>query len=385
MARNGGHQPLPPRPNFRWRLIAACVGSLMGIPSTRYADVERALRSNLNLRYAAAVVVLRLLRKIGGLANRIGAVASRLRGSARNADDRSVAAKHSTIDFQLHRDGEVLRIPITSSAPALRSFPRHIFQTWKSKTQVPENYARWSEGVKIRNANFEHLLWDDFDNRKFIADYYPWFLAIYDAYPREIYRADAVRYFFMYQFGGVYLDMDTECLKPLVALFDSSADVWLGRMGDDADFPHSIPNAIMASRPLQEFWLLAMHFLVENATTTVGSRAQVLAGPEAMTGSILLKKTYDTYFSGKREAVREMIRKVAACLPANLRPDQKVSTIELLEPNCWYPMNWANVIHAQLLWEIRNNTIRLSDQAKRWLFPGSYLVSYWGHSWKEAP
>jgi mannosyltransferase OCH1-like enzyme len=68
--------------------------------------------------------------------------------------------------------------------------------------------------VKIRNANFEHFLWDDFDNRQFIADYYPWFLAIYHAYPREIYRADAVRYFFMYQFGGVYLDMDTECLEP---------------------------------------------------------------------------------------------------------------------------------------------------------------------------
>jgi len=359
---------------------------MMGIPSTRYADVERALRSNLNLRYVAGVVALRLLRKIRGLANRIGAVARRLRGSARNVDDRSVAAKQSAIEFQLHRDeGEALRIPIISKSPARCPFPYHIFQTWKSKTQVPENYARWSESVKIRNANFEHFLWDDFDNRKFIADYYPWFLPFYDAYPKEIYRADAVRYFFMYQFGGVYVDMDTECLEPLGHLFDSSADVWLGRMGDDADFPHSIPNAIMASRPLQEFWLLAMHFLVENATTTVGSHTQVLAGPEATTGPILLKKTYNTYVSGKRDAVREMIRRVAVRFPANLRPDPTVSTIELLEPNCWYPMNWANVIHDQLLWEIRNDTIRLGDRTKRWLFPRSYFVTYWGHSWKEVP
>jgi len=80
-----------------------------------------------------------------------------------------------------------------------------------------------------------------------------------------------------------------------------------------------------------------------------------------------------------------MIRKVAIRFPANLRPDPTVSTIELLEPNCWYPMNWANVIHDQLLWEIRNNTIRLGDRAKRWLFPSSYLVTYWGHSWKKAP
>ena len=371
--------------DYARRLIAACVGSLMGIPSTRYADVERVLRSNLNLRYVAGVVALRVLRKIGGFAARIGAVARRLRRSTSNVDDRGVAAKHSTIELQLHRDeGKPLRIPIISISPARGPFPRHIFQTWKSKTQVPEDYTRWSESVKIRNANFEHFLWDDFDNRQFIADYYPWFLAIYDAYPREIYRADAVRYFFMYQFGGVYLDMDTECLEPLTPLFDSSADVWLGRLGNDANFPHSIPNAIMASRPLQEFWLLAMHFLLENATTTAGSHAQVLAGPEAMTGSILLKKTYDTYVSGKRDAVREMIRRVAVRFPANLRPAPTVSTIELLESNCWYPMNWANVIHDQLLWEIRNDTIRLGDRAKRWLFPRSYLVSYWGHSWKEA-
>ena len=132
--------------------------------------------------------------------------------------------------------------------------------------------------------------------------------------------------------------MDTECLEPLAPLFDASADVWLGRMGNDADFPHSIPNAIMASRSFQEFWLLAMHFLVENATTTVESHTQALAGPETMTGSILLKKTYNTYVSGKRDAVREMIRRVAVRFPVNLRPEPTVSTIELLEPSCWYPI-----------------------------------------------
>src|SRR5438105_9461702 len=141
----------------------------------------------------------------------------------------------------------------------------------------------------------------------------------------------------------------------------------------------------MASRSFQEFWLLAMHFLVENATTTVESHTQALAGPETMTGSILLKKTYDTYVSGKRDAVREMICRVAVRFPVNLRPESTVSTIELLEPSCWYPMNWANVIHDQLLWELRNNTIKLGGRTKRWLFPSSYLVTYWGHSWKKAP
>ena len=388
MAGNGGRPPLPPAPDARWRLIAACVGSLMGIRPTRHADVARALRSRLNLRYVAGIVALRLLRAIAALATRVSAVGHRRGGSARGADDGSAAAKTSGIDLRRCRDdGEALRVPTISASisasSARRPFPHHIFQTWKSKTQVPEDYARWSESVRTRNADFEHFLWDDFDNRRFIAEYYPWFLAIYDTYPREIYRADAIRYFFLYQFGGVYVDMDTECLKPLALLFESSADVWLGRMGGDATFPHSIPNAVMASRPRQEFWLLAMHLLVENAMTTAGSHRKVLAGPEATTGSILLKQTYDTYVSGKREAVCAMIRRVAVHLPANLRPDPTVSTVELREPNCWYPINWANVIDDQLLWEIRNSTVRLGDRTKRWLFPKSWLVTYWGHSWKS--
>jgi mannosyltransferase OCH1-like enzyme len=360
----------------------------MGIRRTRRLDVERALRSRLNLRYLAAVVALRLLRNIGALATRVGAATHRRGGVPGNADDGTAAAETLANSFGRHLDeGDPLRVPTTSAsvsaAPARRPFPRHIFQTWKSKTGMPEDYARWSESVKARNADFEHFLWDDSDNRRFIAEYYPWFLAIYDAYPREIYRADAVRYFFLYQFGGVYVDMDTECLKPLAPLFESSADVWLGRMGDDAAFPHSIPNAVMASRPRQEFWLLAIHLLLENAATTVGSHARVLAGPEATTGPLLLKKTYDTYVSGKRDAVCEMIRSVAARLPDDLRPDPRVSTVELREPDCWYPINWASVIDGQLLWEMHDGTIRLGDRTKRWLFPRSWLVTYWGHSWKE--
>ena len=63
-------------------------------------------------------------------------------------------------------------------------------------------------------------------------------------------RVDAVRYFFLYHFGGLYVEMDAECLRPVAPLFQSG-DVWLGRMGSNPAFAHSIPNAIMASRRLQ--------------------------------------------------------------------------------------------------------------------------------------
>jgi hypothetical protein len=51
-------------------------------------------------------------------------------------------------------------------------------------------------------------LWTDEKSREFIATEYPWFIDTFDNYPHPIQRADAIRYFVLAHFGGVYLDLD---------------------------------------------------------------------------------------------------------------------------------------------------------------------------------
>jgi hypothetical protein len=59
------------------------------------------------------------------------------------------------------------------------------------------------------------MLWTDASSREFIAKHYSWFLDNFDAYPYPIQRADAIRYFVLHYYGGVYLDLDVGCLRPL--------------------------------------------------------------------------------------------------------------------------------------------------------------------------
>src|SRR5580765_6042565 len=152
-----------------------------------------------------------------------------------------------------------------------------IFQTWKSKVTLPDNFAYWRSTLIDKNPSFFFTLWDDTDNRNFIAGHFPWFLAIYDRFPAEIYRADCVRYFHLYMYGGFYIDLDTECLQPLQK-FVESQDVLLCRMGPYPDFSHAVPNAIMASRPREEFWLLVIAII--RASYGFGLRgAEALTGP----------------------------------------------------------------------------------------------------------
>ena len=57
------------------------------------------------------------------------------------------------------------------------------------------------------------LLHTDADNRAFIAREFPKYLGLYDGYDTHIKRVDAVRYFLLYRYGGVYMDLDMTCLR----------------------------------------------------------------------------------------------------------------------------------------------------------------------------
>jgi mannosyltransferase OCH1-like enzyme len=58
-------------------------------------------------------------------------------------------------------------------------------------------------------------LWTDASARDFLADHYPWFVETWDNYAFPIQRADSIRYFVLYHYGGIYLDMDTWCNETL--------------------------------------------------------------------------------------------------------------------------------------------------------------------------
>lgn len=54
-------------------------------------------------------------------------------------------------------------------------------------------------------------LWTDKGAQDFLAREYPWFLDSFNNYAFPIQRADAIRYFVLHHYGGIYLDMDTFC------------------------------------------------------------------------------------------------------------------------------------------------------------------------------
>lgn len=127
----------------------------------------------------------------------------------------------------------------------------------------PRDFKRWHKSWFIGyestlkafpSDEYTHMHWYDDELDKFIEKEYPWFLPIFNAYDVNIKRIDMVRPFFLYKYGGIYLDMDYVVYK----------NFYNELPPDKISSPESpykfnrehIQNAFLCSPEKHNFWLL---------------------------------------------------------------------------------------------------------------------------------
>ena len=100
--------------------------------------------------------------------------------------------------------------PDAFQKPDGKKIPRILHQT-APNSSIPEIWAASQQSCQKAYSEFEYKLWTDEGAREFLKEEFPWYLDTWDNYPFPIQRADAIRYFVLYHFGGIYMDMDTYC------------------------------------------------------------------------------------------------------------------------------------------------------------------------------
>ncbi|UCI07739.1 glycosyltransferase [Mesorhizobium sp. B1-1-8] len=139
--------------------------------------------------------------------------------------------------------------------------PKILHQTWKTDI-VPPRFQPYVESWKRHHPDWTTMFWDDRMLLEFVARHYPDFLPIFCSYDYGVLRADAGRYLLLHHFGGVYADIDCECVAPF-DLLTSEDRIVLCKEPDthalvQADFrglPYLLFNGTMASPPGHPFWL----------------------------------------------------------------------------------------------------------------------------------
>ncbi len=94
-----------------------------------------------------------------------------------------------------------------------RMIPPILHQTWKND-DVPKQFLGWIESWSRHNPGWTRMFWNDRTLIEFVGEHYPDFLPTFCSYKQVILRADAGRYLLLHHFGGVYADLDCECVAP---------------------------------------------------------------------------------------------------------------------------------------------------------------------------
>ena len=161
--------------------------------------------------------------------------------------------------------------------------PKLIHQTAKTH-DIPADCRPYVERLKALHPDWTYKLWTDEDNLELVRTRMPEFLDVYHKLPRNIMRADVIRYVIMYVMGGLYLDTDYEMLKP----FDLTQHDVVIPMETDGSEPGSdgkirLANSIFASVPGHPFWRMVLDDLISNPPVSADVNVLNTTGPLFLT------------------------------------------------------------------------------------------------------
>lgn len=162
-----------------------------------------------------------------------------------------------------------------------------------------KKYDKLIKTWEAHNPNWRIKKWNEKSLDKFIETKYPQYLELWKSLDKIVKKCDFARYLLVYHFGGVYVDVDTECFKPLDAFFkldklhfrklegfenpsgklledyEESFDpnkykIFLSREVTFLDSKgHTVTNGILFSKPKHPFWLELIEFCAKRKDNIV--------------------------------------------------------------------------------------------------------------------
>ena len=172
------------------------------------------------------------------------------------------SAPDKTLDISVNENYKLPQVNPRYNSQINSRIPLVFHRTWKSG-EIPEKWREIHQHCLDINQDFDVIIWTDEMIYNFIKQNYPWFYSIFIDYPYHIQRVDVARYFLLYHFGGVYLDMDAQCITPFKDLLHDMepTETVLMPMTDI----YGVTNSFMASAPKSKYFEYVIYELPKYA------------------------------------------------------------------------------------------------------------------------
>lgn len=189
--------------------------------------------------------------------------------------------------------------------------PKIIFQSWKTKELSPVLQKNVKK-IKDMNPEYEYLLYDDLDCKKFLLDHFGVNYAnAFDILIPGAFKCDFWRYAVLYVYGGVYLDMDITPYVPFRDMIDID-DEFISTIDRSVDGIVGIYQAFIACTPRHPIMKLSLDIAFVNiATRKIGmapSDILSITGPGVVAIALNLylnkKNTNSGFKPGKNNGIK---------------------------------------------------------------------------------
>ena len=135
------------------------------------------------------------------------------------------------------------------------TIPRVIIQTYYDKDNIPKKVY---DNIKEYAPGYEHIIWDDSECENFFKKYFnPNILKTFRKL-KGAHKADLFRYCYLYKYGGIYLDIKTELIRPVSEVFPENYTYSVLSI-----INNSIYQGIIATPPRNPLFLKLIYFMVK--------------------------------------------------------------------------------------------------------------------------
>lgn len=168
--------------------------------------------------------------------------------------------------------------------------PKIIHQVWINDTHlgnlkkdVPDNWKISTTEWKRLHPDWEYILWTDEKIWNYLENMRPEFIDLYKTYEYLIQRADMIRYLILYDYGGIYSDLDFYPTTNFEKFLDKKIDYFI--FSSNAE---SLTNSLMISQKHSPIMKELMDNLKpDNPLWAIGKHIKVMV----TTGPVFLNQT----------------------------------------------------------------------------------------------
>ena len=224
--------------------------------------------------------------------------------------------------------------------------PKIIIQTHKNYNFNKKEYYYASRSWILKNPGYKYVFYDNNDCIEFLTQFYE--KIVLDAWHSVVpgaFKADIFRYCILYKLGGIYVDFDTICIKPLDKLFNKSTEFVSAR--EPENYNH-LWNAFIMSKPKHECLLYSIQISIRNVLLKIKNIYHLsLTGPGVL-GNALNKFLNNKFDNNFNIGTFDNIILFQNCSSPNLYVQDKNENLVMVskwggyENEQYWKINWYN-------------------------------------------